>query len=163
MVWQYGNICDKITPQFEADWGVKVKPDIEPNVEPMVAKLTSAYAAGEQIDVTQAPFQHLGSFIKQGMVEPIDAMPGVGEYVKDFTPFTKKIAQQGSKTWGLPYFATVWMNIYNEEKVTKAGFKELFKSWDDLLEQARKAKKDGVVNYPLLWIAGSGFEQLPGT
>jgi ABC-type glycerol-3-phosphate transport system substrate-binding protein len=31
------------------------------------------------------------------------------------------------------------------------------------VEQARKAKKDGVAKYPILWIAGAGFEQLPGT
>ena len=163
VVWQYGNIYEKITPEFERDWDVKVNPIIEPNVEPMVAKLTSMYAAGEQIDVTQAPFQYLGSFVKQGIVEPIDGLEGVDQYVNDFTPFTKKIAQQQGKTWGLPYFSTVWMNIYNEEKLQQAGFQAPFKSWDELLEQARKAKRDGVARYPLLWIAGAGFEQLPGT
>ncbi len=163
VVWQYGNIYEKVTPEFERDWDVKVNPIIEPNVEPMVAKLTSMYAAGEQIDVTQAPFQYLGSFIKQGIVEPIDGLPGVDQYVNDFTPFTKKIAQQQGKTWGLPYFSTIWMNIYNEEKLQQAGFQAPFKSWDELLEQARKAKRDGVAKYPLLWIAGAGFEQLPGS
>jgi ABC-type glycerol-3-phosphate transport system substrate-binding protein len=163
VVWQYGNIYDKIVPEFESAWEVKVNPIIEPNVEPMVAKLTSMFAAGEQIDVTQAPFQYLGSFIKQGIVEPIDDLDGVGRYVEDFTPFTRKIAQQQGKTWGLPYFATVWMNIYNEENLKKAGFDAPFRSWDELLEQARKAKRDGVAKYPILWVAGAGFEQLPGT
>ncbi|MCC6179400.1 MAG: hypothetical protein IT305_29175 [Chloroflexi bacterium] len=163
VVWQYGNIYDQIAPRFDKDWGLKVEPNIEPNVEPMVAKLTSMFAAGEQVDVTQAPFQFLGSFIKQGMVEPIDGLPGADEYIKDFTPFTKRIAQQQGKTWGLPYFSTVWMNIYNDERLKQAGFQAPFKSWDELLEQGRKAKKDGVVKYPFLWIAGAGFEQLPGT
>ena len=163
VVWQYGNIYDRITPELEQAWDVKVNPIIEPNVEPMVAKLTSMFAAGEQVDVTQAPFQYLGSFVKQGIVEPIDGMDGVDQYIRDFTPFTKKIAQQQGKTWGLPYFSTVWMNIYNEEKLRQSGFQAPFKSWDELLEQARKAKRDGVAQYPILWIAGAGFEQLPGT
>lgn len=163
IVWQYGNIYDKITPRFQQDWGVNVTPDIEPNVEPMVAKLTSSFAAGDQIDATVSPFQYLGSFIQQGIVEPIDGLPGIDQYINDFTPFTKIIAQQQGKTWGLPYFATIWMNIYNEEKLQKAGFTAPFKSWDELTDQAQKAKRDGVVKYPILWIAGAGFEQLPGT
>jgi len=84
--------------------------------------------------------------------------------VRDFTPFTKAIAQRDGKTWGLPYFSTVWVFIYNDELLAKAGFKgKPFKSYPELLEQCRKAKKDGVSKYPILWVAGAGFEQLPAT
>ena len=159
VVWQYGKIYEQIAKQFEQDWSVKVNQIIEPNVEPQVAKLTAMYAAGDTVDVSQSPMQYLASYIDQGIATPIDGLPGVDQYVKDFTPFTKAIAQRDGKTWGLPYFSTVWVFIYNDELLTKAGFKgKPFKSYPELLEQCRKAKKDGVSKYPILWVAGAGFE-----
>ena len=51
-----------------------------------------------------------------------------------------------------------------DELLGKAGFKDKpFRSYPEMVEQARKAKKDGVAKYPILWIGGQGFEQLPGT
>ena len=145
VVWQYGKIYEQIAKQFEADWNVKLNQIIEPNVEPQVAKLTAMYAAGEPVDVSLSPMQYLASYIDQGIAQPIDGLPGVEQYVKDFTPFTRAIAQRDGKTWGLPYFSTVWTFIYNAELLAKAGFKDKpFKSYPELIEQAKKAKKDGV-------------------
>src|SRR2546423_6696233 len=164
VVWQYGKIYEQIARQFEQDWSVKLNQIIEPNVEPQVAKLTAMYAAGDPVDVSLSPMQYLASYIDQGIAQPIDGLPGVKQYVKDFTPFTRAIAQRDGKTWGLPYFSTVWTFMYNEELLGKAGFKDKpFKSYPELVEQAKKAKKDGVSKYPILWIGGQGFEQLPGT
>jgi ABC-type glycerol-3-phosphate transport system substrate-binding protein len=54
--------------------------------------------------------------------------------------------------------------MYNEELLGRAGFKDKpFRSYPEFVEQARKAKRDGVSKYPILWIGGQGFEQLPGT
>ena len=164
VVWQYGKIYEQISKQFEDDWGVKVNQIIEPNVEPQVAKLTAMFAANEPVDVSLSPMQYLASYIDQGIAQPIDGLPGVEQYVKDFTPFTRAVAQRDGKTWGLPYFSTAWMFMYNDELLGKAGFKDKpFKSYPELVEQARKAKRDGVAKYPILWIGGQGFEQLPGT
>ena len=162
VVWQYGKIYEQIARQFEDDWGVKLNQIIEPNVEPQVAKLTAMYAAGDAVDVSLSPMQYLSSYIDQAIAQPIDGLPGVDQYVKDFTPFTRAIAQRDGKTWGLPYFSTVWTFIYNDELLAKAGFKgKPFKSYPELIDQARKAKRDGAAKYPILWVAGAGFEQLP--
>jgi multiple sugar transport system substrate-binding protein len=157
VVWQYGKIYEQIAKQFEDDWGVKLNQIIEPNVEPQVAKLTTMFAAGDEVDVSLSPVQYLASYIQQGIVQPIDGLPGLDQYVKDFTPFARATAQRDGKTWGLPYFSTAWVFIYNDELLAKAGFKgKPFKSYPELVEQARKAKKDGVAKYPILWIAGAG-------
>ena len=121
VVWQYGKIYEQIARQFEDDWGVKVNQIIEPNVEPQVAKLTTMYAAGDPVDVSQSPIQYLASYIDQGIAQPIDGLPGVDQYVRDFTPFTRAIAQRDGKTWGLPYFSTIWMFMYNDELLARAG------------------------------------------
>lgn len=164
VVWQYGKIYQQIAAQFEQDWGVKINQIIEPNVEPQVAKLTAMYAAGDTVDVSQSPIQYLASYIDQGIAEPIDGLPGVEAYQQDFTSFTRQIAMRDGKTWGLPYFSTVWTFMYNDELLAKAGFANRpFTSYEELVEQCAKAKRDGVARYPMLWVAGVGFEQLPGT
>jgi hypothetical protein len=76
VVWQYGKIYEQIARQFEDDWGVKVNQIIEPNVEPQVAKLTTMFAAGDTVDVSQSPMQYLASYIDQGIAQPIDGLPG---------------------------------------------------------------------------------------
>src|SRR5215470_15406778 len=55
VVWQYGKIYEQIAKQFEDDWGVKLNQIIEPNVEPQVAKLTTMFAAGDEVDVSLSP------------------------------------------------------------------------------------------------------------
>ena len=164
VVWNFGKVYEKISDQFEKDWGVKIDRIIEPNVEPQVAKLTSMYAAGDTIDTFVAQLQNIGSYIDQGIAAPLNGLPGVEKYVEDFTPLCRDIGIRDGKIWGLPYLSIVWNFIYNDELLTKAGFAgKPFNSWEELVDQCLKAKKDGIAKYPLLWVAGPGFDTLPGT
>lgn len=161
VVWTYGDIYTKISQKFLDDWGVKVDSTISSfNDHP--AKLITMYAGGEPIDVSQSSPFSFPNFIAQGLVEPLDGLPGVKEYAADFTGFTKQVAVVDGKVMGLPYFSACWVWNYYEDLLEKAKV-EPFKSYDELLEQSRKAKKDGVSQYPILWVAGVGLEQLPGT
>ena len=91
VVWTYGDIYARIAKQFEADWGVKVDSTISSfNDHP--TKLATMYAAGEKIDVSQSSPFSFPNFVSQGLVEPLDDMPGAKEYAADFTPFTKQVA-----------------------------------------------------------------------
>jgi multiple sugar transport system substrate-binding protein len=108
VVWTYGDIYARISKQFEADWGVKVDSTISSfNDHP--TKLATMYAAGEKIDVSQSSPFSFPNFVAQGLVEPLDDMPGAKEYANDFTPFTKQVAMVNGKLMGLPYFATAWV------------------------------------------------------
>ena len=77
VVWTYGDIYTRIAKQFEADWGVKVNSTISSfNDHP--TKLTTMFAAGEKIDVSQSSPFSFPNFVDQGLVEPIDGLPGRG-------------------------------------------------------------------------------------
>jgi ABC-type glycerol-3-phosphate transport system substrate-binding protein len=69
----------------------------------------------------------------------------------------------GGKTMGLPYFSAVWVWNYYEDMLEKLKISKPFESYDEFIEHCVKAKKDGVSRYPVLWVAGVGLEQLPGT
>ena len=70
------------------------------------------FAGGEDIDVSQSSPFSFPNFIEQGLVEPLDDMPGIEDYVNDFTPFTKQVAQYDGQTMGLPYFSAIWVWNY---------------------------------------------------
>jgi ABC-type glycerol-3-phosphate transport system substrate-binding protein len=104
VVWTYGDIYSKISEKFKQDWGVTVDSTISSfNDHP--TKLMSMFAGGETIDVSQSSPFSFPNFIEQGLVEPLDGLPGLEEYVNDFTPFTRQVAQKDGQTWGLPYFS----------------------------------------------------------
>ena len=162
VVWTYGDIYARIARQFEADWGVKVESTISSfNDHP--TKLATMYAGGEKIDVSQSSPFSFPNFIKEGMVEPLDGLPGAADYVKDYSGFTKEVAVVDGKLMGLPYFAAIWVWNYNEEMLQKAGIAKPFSTYEEFIEHCVKAKKDGHSRYPVLWVAGVGLEQLPGT
>ena len=161
VVWTYGDIYTKIAKKFTEDWGVQVDSTISSfNDHP--PKLMTMYAGNETIDVSQSSPFSFPNFISQGLVEPLDDMPGAKEYLADFTESAKQVAVWDGKLMGLPYFSTVWVWNYYTELLEKAKL-EPFKTYEELLEQLRKAKRDKVVEYPIQWVAGVGLEQLPGT
>ena len=162
VVWTYGDIYSRIAKQFETDWGVKVDTTISSfNDHP--TKLTTMFAAGEKIDVSQSSPFSFPNFVEQGLVEPIDDLPGAAEYIKDFSNFTKQVATYKGKTMGLPYFAAVWVWNYYADMLEKLKIEKPFATYEEFIEHCVKAKKDGVSRYPVLWVAGVGLEQLPGT
>jgi multiple sugar transport system substrate-binding protein len=162
VVWTYGDIYTKISQKFEQDWGVKVESTISSfNDHP--TKLTTMFAGGEKIDVSQSSPFSFPAFVKDGMVEPLTGLPGIDDYVKDFTGFTKEVAVVGGKPMGLPYFSAIWVWNYFEGLMEKAKIEKPFASYEEFIEHCVKAKKDGICRYPVLWVAGVGLEQLPGT
>jgi len=162
VVWTYGDIYARIAKQFEADWGVKVESTISSfNDHP--TKLATMFAGGEKIDVSQSSPFSFPNFIKEGMVEPLEGLPGAADYVKDYSGFTKEVAVVDGKLMGLPYFAAIWVWNYNEEMLQKVGIAKPFSTYEEFIEHCVKAKKDGHSRYPVLWVAGVGLEQLPGT
>jgi multiple sugar transport system substrate-binding protein len=161
VVWTYGDIYTKISKKFADDWGVTVDSTISASSD-HPTKLITMYAGGEIIDVSQSTPFSFPSFISQGLVEPLDGLSGAADYLSDFTQSAKQVAVYDGKLMGLPYFSTVWVWNYYTDLLDKAKF-EPFTSYDVLLEQLRKAKKDKIVDYPIQWIAGVGLEQLPGT
>ena len=162
VVWTYGDIYARISKQFEADWGVKVDSTISSfNDHP--TKLATMFAAGEKIDVSQSSPFSFPNFVSQGLVEPLDDMPGAKAYADDFTPFTKQVAMVNGKLMGLPYFATAWVWNYYSDMLEKLKIDKPFATYEEFIEHCVKAKKDGVSRYPVLWVAGVGLEQLPGT
>jgi ABC-type glycerol-3-phosphate transport system substrate-binding protein len=160
--WKWGERYDKYLPQWEKEWGIPLQSEITPPGPAQFDKVYQMFGAGDQLDVMTSLLTDRAGFLKAGILRPINDMPGVDEYVNDFHDFARDSLIVDGKVWGLPYFVETWVPIYYIDKLKQAGFDKPFSTWEELVEQGLKAKKDKVCEYPLLWPAGVGTEQLPG-
>jgi len=161
VVWSYGNIYSDISAKFKADWGVPVEATVIPFPD-QPNKLMTMYAAGDHVDVSQTSPFSMANFVEQDVIEPLDSLPGEKEYLTDFTPLARQANMFNRKLMALPFLSAVWAWNYNTELLDKIN-REPFRTYDELLDQARKAKRDNVSEFPILWVAGAGTEQLAGT
>src|SRR5262245_48834336 len=100
VVWTYGDIYSKIAKKFTDDWGVGVDSTISSfNDHP--PKLMTMYAGNETIDVSQSSPFSFPNFISQGLVEPLDDLPGAKEYLADFTEYTRPVRVWGRNVNGM--------------------------------------------------------------
>jgi multiple sugar transport system substrate-binding protein len=160
--WKWGNRYEFILPRFEKDWGVAVDAQLSPPGPQQFDKPYTLFGAGEQLDVLTELLTDRAGMLAAGMLQPITGLPGVEEYVKDFHDFTRDSLVVNGQVWGLPYFVETWVPLYYEDTLARAGVTKPFETWDELVEQSAKARRDKVSEYPILWPAGVGTEQLPG-
>src|SRR5262245_4462060 len=100
VVWTYGDIYSKIAKKFTDDWGVQVDSTISSfNDHP--PKLMTMYAGNETIDVSQSSPFSFPNFISQGLVEPLDDLPGAKEYLADFTESARQVRVWGRNVNGM--------------------------------------------------------------
>jgi ABC-type glycerol-3-phosphate transport system substrate-binding protein len=123
-------------------------------------KVVSWYAAGEDMDAVFVRENFRTPFAGDGVITPITKMPGVDSYLNDASPSFVTSMKAGDDVWGLPFYGEIETIWYNEDNFKRAGLSTPPMSWDELLEQAKKAKKAGF-NYPMLWAAGQGDHHLP--
>lgn len=124
-------------------------------------KILAWVAAGQPIDAVFVRENFLAPFLKDGVLQPVDGLPGLDQLKPQIAPLFLQSMERNGKTWGLPYYAEVETCWFNEEKLKKAGISDAPKSWEELTETCLKAKRDGVANYPMVWAAGQGDHHLP--
>lgn len=60
------------------------------------------------------------------------------------------VEYQGNR-YGMPWILDTKYLFYNKEMLKKAGFSAPPKTWAELAEQAAAIKKQGIVQYPIVW------------
>jgi multiple sugar transport system substrate-binding protein len=158
--WPWGTTEDELVAQFESDWGVPVEKMAEANVEPLYAKVNTMYAAGEQLDVIKALTPWQAEWIDNEVIQSFDGLPGVEDYKKDMNALCLQTMEKQGKMWGLPYYQSFFIAAFFEDHFEAGGITAPPTTYEELLDQALKLKKDGVSEHPLLFAAGQGAEHL---
>jgi len=108
--------------------------------------------AGEIVDVMYCNSANRERWVDNGLIRPLDDLPGMDELKKKMAPGNLEAARSrdGSKVVGLPYFTSIFILMYNEPMLQQAGIKAPAKSWDELIEHCTKLKRNKLSDTPYL-------------
>lgn len=65
-----------------------------------------------------------------------------------------EISTVSGKAYGMPWLLDQKYFFYNEELLKQAGFDAPPTTWEELLEQSKAIKEQGIVEYPIVWSWG---------
>jgi len=118
------------------------------NWDTLQQKLQTDIAGGSNADLAIIGTRWLLDFVKDDMAEPLDSYMNPafkGRFIGAFLA----PGQIGGKTYGLPIAASARALYYNKETLTKAGFPNGPKTWDDVVAASKKIKAGGGYGFGL--------------
>ncbi len=118
------------------------------NWDTLQQKLQTDISGGTNADLAIIGTRWLLDFVKDDMAEPLDSYmdPAFkGRFIGTFLA----PGQISGKTFGLPIAASARALYYNKETLTKAGFANGPKTWDDVVAASKKIKASGGYGFGL--------------
>ncbi len=144
-----GPYFEKMAADFHAaNPGSDIKIEVV-NWSSLLQKLQTDISGGTNADVSIIGTRWLLDFVKDGIAEPLDGAMAPGFKERFIGPFLKP-GQIGGKIYGLPIAASARALFYNKAMLTKAGFPDGPKTWDDVTAAAEKIKADGGNGFGLM-------------
>jgi len=134
---------------FEAESGINVEVIEKSPIESLYQDVQVAAAAGQPAaDVIFLTEDAPSNIIATGNVEPIDDL--IESNGTDLSQFEKvDFWQLDGAQIGIPVYSQLVMMDYNTAKLAEAGFDAPPTTWDELTEQAKAIKEQGVEDYPI--------------
>lgn len=101
-------------------------------------------------DVVYNTDEFLEEWFSAGWIVPLeDYYPQAKDYKKYFPQYVTDAMSYDKKLFGLPYFADIFIFIYNEDMLKKAGFAGPPTTWEEVTKQSQTLKQTGLSSYPL--------------
>ena len=133
---------DEQLDAFTEETGINVEVS-EVGWDDIREKLATAETAGETVaDVVEVDWSWVGEFNAAGWLEPIDLADA-----DDF--LTLDTFTVDGKVLAVPYSNDYRIAYYNKDQFEKAGVTEAPKTYDEVLDAARKVKAAGIADYPI--------------
>jgi multiple sugar transport system substrate-binding protein len=159
VLWDYQPDTSKgLVAEFQKQFpGVSVHTQIEPYAQ-YPTSVQFMQTGKEPFDVLYMQDERLAQW--SSWLEPIDEYDGANDLIAKLTPAAKQALTHNGKVYGLPYFLGFFAFTYNELMLTQAGIAKAATSWDELLEQAKQLKSQGISQFPLVFPGGLGASQI---
>jgi multiple sugar transport system substrate-binding protein len=110
--------------------------------------LTGAPTGGYDLVAIDAPWT--AKFAKAGIVKEVTEKLSATDRQDIFDGALDAVSFQ-DKLYGLPWLNDTKFLFYNKELLKQAGFDHPPATWEELEQQAIAMKKQGLVEYPLVW------------
>ena len=142
---------DQIAREFEAK-----NPDIKVNMEYLGYdfihdKITTGMAAKPPAyDAAMLDVIWPDEFIKAGYL--LDVTDRITPDMKSgIFPAAWNGVTRNGKVYGMPWLMDVKYFMYNKDMLQKAGITDPPKTWEELVDQAKVVKEQGIVEFPIIW------------
>ena len=147
--WQYNpQIVAENVDTFKQLYDENVEYELVPGEYHAIAE--TKLIAGQHIDMMYSEEDHLVRWHRAGWTRDVDDMPGIEEIKAGmYDVNVHNMSLPDGKLGGLPYYTGFNSFVCNQKHLEQAGI-EPPASWDELLEQCRKLKQDGVTQYPYI-------------
>jgi multiple sugar transport system substrate-binding protein len=112
--------------------------------------MATRFASKTPTDVVYNTDEFLEEWNAARWIVPLeDHYPQALTYKKYFPQYVTEAMSYKGKLYGLPYFADIFIFIYNEDMVKRAGFSGPPKTWEEVTKQALAMKAKGISTYPV--------------
>jgi multiple sugar transport system substrate-binding protein len=137
--------------KFYDQTGVRVNITVVPYGRDQNIKLiASMLAGGSQYDIFIIDCVEVPFYVENGWVLPIDEWL-TEDLKKDAVSFALEGMAYQEKWYGLPWVSEWKSFVYNREMIKKVGYNEFPKTWDGVVELAKKLQEAGIVKYATAW------------
>jgi multiple sugar transport system substrate-binding protein len=113
-------------------------------------KMIAQFNAGTQPDAFYVRDTDLGAWVEAGWLQPIDGLPGLAELDADIYPFNRQALSYAGKQYGTPYYGDIFVYMYDQAALKKAGITQAPVTLDQLRDAALEIKKAGIAEYPIM-------------
>lgn len=139
---------EEMAKQFmAANPGSEIKIEVS-NWDGLLQKLQTDVAGNANADVAIIGTRWILDFIKDDVIEDLDGRMDAAFKDRFIGTFLSP-SVVGGKTYGLPIAASARALYYNKDLLTKAGFPDGPKTWDDVVAASKKIKEGGNFGFGL--------------
>jgi multiple sugar transport system substrate-binding protein len=112
--------------------------------------MATRFTSKTPTDVVYNTDEFLEEWNAAGWIVPLqDHFPQALTYKKYFPKYVTDAMSFKGKLYGLPYFADIFIFIYNEDMVKRAGFSAPPRTWEEVTKQSLAMKAKGISTYPV--------------
>ncbi len=112
--------------------------------------MATRFTSNTPTDVVYNTDEFLEEWYSAGWIVPLeDYFPAAKGYTKYFPQYVTNAMSYKGKLFGLPYFADIFIFIYNDDMLRQAGFAGPPKTWAEVTDQSLAMKSNGISTYPV--------------
>ncbi|MCF8009482.1 MAG: extracellular solute-binding protein [Halanaerobiales bacterium] len=111
--------------------------------------VTSAAVPKGTYDVVLEDLIWTAEFAEKGFVEPIDDRV-TDTILEDIPKAVLDAFRYEGQLWAMPFLANFQLFFYNQEMIEQAGFDQAPKTLEEMVDQMKAMKEQGIVEYP--WV-----------
>ena len=136
-------IIDNMVAEFtKANPHIKVKPVFSGSYADTLTKVQTQIQGGAIPEVAVLLSTDIYTLVDQDAIIPLDDLIKADaegdKYLADFFPAFMANSQIGGVTYGIPFQRSMVVMYYNKDLLAKAGYNNPPKSWDELVDAAKK-------------------------